>query len=530
MVGGARTGSGKTAAFALPLLHRLIEGGGKVRALVLAPTRELALQVSEAMSTYARGTPIRLLTIYGGTPYPPQLRALHRGVDVVVGTPGRVLDLAERGALDLSGIEVLVLDEADEMLHLGFIEDIERVLAMAPDERQVALFSATMPPPIRKVADAHLKNPVSVQVESRALSVDHVTQFYVRVPVRHKLDALQRLLDAEQCEAALVFARTKASCAQIADTLAQRGRSVDALHGDLSQAARERVLMRLRKKRLVVLVATDVAARGIDVNHISHVINYDLPHNAEAYLHRIGRTARAGRSGVAITLVPPKERRRMKFFENFLKTTIEELPVPTNADIARSQRKGLGRSLADVLGTDGVLDEERAWLKELAEENGLELEDVAAAAIRLLAASRGGSMVSAEAEAPKWTEKKDFGALNEVEIFLPIGSRMGVLPGDLVAALARQANVDGQNFGKISIHERKSFVAMPAAVADRILEVVSEIEVRNQKVALSKARLRPPGSEDFRGPPTKHRKGKPSGYGGDKRRSWKNNKGAKRHD
>ncbi|HJL49182.1 MAG TPA: DEAD/DEAH box helicase, partial [Polyangiaceae bacterium LLY-WYZ-15_(1-7)] len=314
VIGRARTGSGKTAAFGLPLLQRVVAtarpDSDGVRALVLTPTRELALQVTKALRSFAEGLPIEMVTVYGGAAYGPQLKALRRGVPIVVGTPGRVLDHVERGTLDLSALELLVLDEADEMLRMGFFEDVERVFERAPDSRQVALFSATMPPPIQAVAENRLPDPIEVQVEDSALSVDHIEQRGILVPERHKLDALERLLAAEPLTGAIVFCRTRAGCAETADALAKRGLSVDALHGDLNQAARERVLMRFRAGRLQVVVATDVAARGIDVDTVSHVITYDLPPAPEEYVHRIGRTGRAGRDGVAISLVTPRERGR----------------------------------------------------------------------------------------------------------------------------------------------------------------------------------------------------------------------------
>ncbi len=350
VIGRARTGSGKTAAFGLPLLQRLEAGGTHPRALLLTPTRELALQVTEALRSYAKGLPIRVVTIYGGTAYGPQLGALARGANVVVGTPGRVVDLAEGGKLDLSKVETVVLDEADEMLRMGFIEDIEKCLRATPDECQVALFSATMPPPIRRVADAYLKDAVTVQVEQAELTVDHIEQRWVVAEDRYKLDALVRLLAAEPRGTTLIFSRTREGAARMADALASRGQSVDALHGDLNQAARERVLGRLRSGKLDLLVATDVAARGIDVDHITHVVNLDLPPDRESYVHRIGRTGRAGRAGAAISLVLPGEVRRLRAFERTLRTRITQMDVPSDAVIARRTRERLVERLVGLAG------------------------------------------------------------------------------------------------------------------------------------------------------------------------------------
>lgn len=340
VIGGARTGSGKTAAFGLPLLENVKDGAGKApRGLILAPTRELAMQVTEALKTFAKNLPVKITTIYGGAPYDAQLRALRNGVTIVVGTPGRVIDHMNRKSLDLSKIEFLVLDEADEMLRMGFIEPVEEVLAQLPEKRQIALFSATMPPPIQRVAEKYLKNPVNIQVEdSGGLHVDHIEQRAIVVAHRDKIDALVRVLGSEPRGTTLIFARTRAGCAEVADELSRRGISADALHGDLNQAARERVLARMRAGRLDIVVATDVAARGIDVESITHVVNLQLPDDAEIYVHRIGRTGRAGRKGIAISFVTDRERHRLKQFQRTLGVQIDGMRVPSDAEIIGSQK------------------------------------------------------------------------------------------------------------------------------------------------------------------------------------------------
>jgi ATP-dependent RNA helicase DeaD len=402
VLGQARTGSGKTAAFALPMLQRLRTPGNGVRALVLAPTRELAVQVTKAIESFSEHMPVRVLSVYGGTSYGPQLQALSRGVDVVVGTPGRLLDLMDRGNLDLSRVEMLVLDEADEMLRMGFIDDVERIIAATPPGRQVALFSATMPTPIRRIAETNLNNPVLAQVEETALSSDHIEQRWMAVPQRHKLDALVRLLQGEGCVAVLVFCRTRRDCAEVADELAKRGLNSDALHGDLNQAARERVLQRFRDQRLQIVVATDVAARGLDIDHISHVVNLELPPDVETYVHRIGRTGRAGRLGIAISLINPADRRRVKMLERALQVEIRQVAVPSDADIHRAQRDGLRKELEVALADD--VDDARAWLMELCRETGWSEEDVAAAALKLVAqGARVELSAPAHENPPSWT-------------------------------------------------------------------------------------------------------------------------------
>jgi ATP-dependent RNA helicase DeaD len=386
IVARARTGSGKTAAFGLPLLERVKDSGKGVKALVLAPTRELASQVSEALETFATKMPLKTVTIYGGASYRPQLVALKKGVPIVVGTPGRLIDHLESGALDLSGLELIVLDEADEMLRMGFIDAVEQILAATPDTRQVALFSATMPPAIRRVADRYLKDPITVEADvARGTTVDHVRQRIVLVPQRFKAPALMRYLKGEDRGATLVFSRTRAGCGEIAGFLADNGIEAEALHGDLAQKERERVLGRLRSGRIGVVVATDVAARGIDVEGITHVVNLDLPDNPESYTHRIGRTGRAGREGTALTFITPRERGRVNFFRNKLGATFEDYVLPTDAAIARRERDVLVKSL------EGAGEAAKGWVEHMVEE-GQTAEDIAAAALEMLAKSQRVSL------------------------------------------------------------------------------------------------------------------------------------------
>jgi len=499
VVGGARTGSGKTAAFGLPLLERVKDGGKSVRALLLTPTRELCLQVTQALRSYSAGLGIKTLAIYGGTPYPPQLKALRSGVTVVVGTPGRVLDLIKRGALDLSSVEVMVLDEADEMLRMGFIDDVDSIIGATPEDRQVALFSATMPREIQRVAAKHLREPLQIQVESSKLSTSHIQQRWMRVPMRHRVDALARVLQTQERATALVFARTRADCAEIADALVGRGIAADALHGDLSQAARERVISRLRSRRLDLVVATDVASRGIDVNHISHVINLELPRDRETYVHRIGRTGRAGRDGLAITFVTPKFRHRVRGLARSLKVDIDEMPVPTDADLAARRRELLRTALEGAHRDEA--DPVTAWIDELREGTGWTDAQVAAAAVRLLAEDRDVSMAAAAEEGgdswirpPGRQEHKvrDDERSNEVEIFLHIGRIGHVRPADLVGALANEAGVPSHEIGRITVVDRKSFVGLPRDVAERLVQEFPVLTIRGVEVRVAIARPRVP--------------------------------------
>ena len=485
IIGGARTGSGKTAAFGLPLLHHVRDGGRAVRALVLAPTRELARQVADALDSFARHTPVKILPIYGGVGYRQQLMGLKSGVSVVVGTPGRVIDHIDSGALDLSALEMFVLDEADEMLNMGFIEDIERILAATPEGRQIALFSATMPPAIRRVAKRYLTDPAQVQVESQGLSASHVHQRWLRTSWKQKTDALARVLRAEAREATLIFARTRASVADLAAELNQRGFSTDALHGDLSQAAREMVLARLRARQVSVVVATDVAARGLDVDHISHVINYDMPDNSEAYVHRIGRTARAGREGWAITFVTGREQRRLKYLQQDLGERIERMSVPDDTQIAARQRASLIAELDEALDASGS-ERAEAWLADLLTETGWAADDVAAAALSLLALERNFDLRAAPPRpaAPIVAADVTFEQTNEVELFFPAGRRSGLRPADFVGALCGQYGLPANCIGRISIGGHKSFVGLPRSVAEDLLQAHAALEVRGSSYPL----------------------------------------------
>ncbi len=488
LIGRARTGSGKTAAFGLPLLERVKDGGSPPRALVLAPTRELALQVSEALQSFAVGLDVGIATVYGGAPYPPQLRALATAT-VVVGTPGRVLDHLRRGSLDPSAIEVFVLDEADEMLRMGFIDDVGELLAATPPGRQVALFSATMPPAIQRIAETHQRDAVEVQVESGALTVDHIQQAWMRVPRKNRVDALVRVLQAMSTDATLVFTRTRAGCAEVADELAKRGVAADALHGDLNQAARERVVERLRARRLDVVIATDVAARGLDIDHISHVVNLELPDDAETYVHRIGRTGRVGRHGMAISFATPKEKKRVHELARHLGANIPQIEVPSDADIAARRRDRLRSALATAMERPGQADAE-VWISELADDAGWTVEAIAAAALALLAERDGGSILATvDAEPPSWSKRPSERPVsnedsNEVELFFPIGRRDNVRPSDFVGALANEGGISGSRIGRIDIFDRKTFVGVPREVADTLLSKLRKIEIRGRQVPL----------------------------------------------
>jgi ATP-dependent RNA helicase DeaD len=538
IIGQARTGSGKTAAFGLPLLHSVIDAKRGVKALVMAPTRELALQVTDALESYSKHLNVRMVTIYGGAPYPPQLKALRSGVSIVVGTPGRILDHLERGSMDLSGLEMLVLDEADEMLRMGFIESIEKIMEATPDNRQIALFSATMPNAIKRVAERFLNNPVHVQVESGAMTTDHIHQRWMKVPNKHKKNALIRLLKAEDRGGTLIFCRTRRGCGETAEALIAQGVNADAIHGELSQAARERVLKRFRGKTLGTLVATDVAARGLDVSHITHVINFDFPGDPESYVHRIGRTGRAGAEGKAITFVTGAEQSKLRFLIKKAKTKIEQMNVPSDAEVAGAERGILVKELKKAIAKKNI-DEAREWLNKVLEEEELTLEDVAVAATMILAERQGISIGPAAKgqERPHWAKNEDergqrqdmprdnrgrldFSSVNEVEVFLSIGRVAGVGPGDIVGAIANEVGIPGGQIGKVSLFDHKTFVGLSKVNADQLLAAHDTLEIRGKHVNLKLASPRDSGGGGGGGRP-KQSWNKTFNDDGGAKRPWK---------
>ena len=395
VIGQAQTGTGKTAAFALPLLEKLDPALRQTQALVLTPTRELAVQVAEAVHSYAHGmVGITVLPVYGGAPIMPQIKRLERGVQIVVGTPGRLIDVLDRKSLRLDAVRMIVIDEADEMLKMGFIDDVEKILAAAPPARQIALFSATMPPEILRIAARHLPKAERIEIERKSIAPPDIEQRFVNVSEAQKLEALTQILELEENEAVLVFRRTKTGAAELAERLEGRGFAALAMHGDMKQSERESVIRRLRARQVEIVVATDVAARGLDVEQITHVINYDVPNDVEAYVHRIGRTGRAGRSGVAILFITPRERRMMREIERFTGTSIKPMKMPTRADIAARRVAQLKETIRQTIAA-GDLDLYVELVEQMVEEGTHDLAEIAAAAARLASV---GKPLAVEAE------------------------------------------------------------------------------------------------------------------------------------
>ncbi|MGN6337581.1 DEAD/DEAH box helicase, partial [Mycobacterium sp.] len=379
VVGLAQTGTGKTAAFAIPILSKIDVTSTATQALVLAPTRELALQVAEAFSRYGAHLPkINVLPIYGGSSYSVQLAGLRRGAHVVVGTPGRVIDHLERGTLDLSHVDYLVLDEADEMLTMGFAEEVDRILSETPEYKQVALFSATMPPAIRKITTKYLHDPLEVSTKAKTATAENISQRYIQVAGPRKMDALTRVLEVEPFEAMIVFVRTKQATEEVAEKLRARGLSAAAINGDIPQGQRERTVAALKDGSIDILVATDVAARGLDVERISHVLNYDIPHDTESYVHRIGRTGRAGRSGTALLFVSPRERHLLKAIEKATRQTLTEGELPTVEDVNAQRVAKFADSITNALASPGI-DLFRKLVQDYEREHDTPMADIAAA-------------------------------------------------------------------------------------------------------------------------------------------------------
>ena len=514
LLGQAATGTGKTAAFALPILQR-IGHAAKARpsALVLVPTRELAIQVGEAMQRYGKELRMSVLPVYGGQAIGPQLHALKRGVDVVVATPGRALDHIRRGTLKLNDVKVVVLDEADEMLDMGFADDLDAILTGTPKTKQTALFSATMPPRIRSIAHRHLQNPIEITIAKepvKAGTAPRVQQAAYVVARPHRGAALARVIDVVGAKSALVFCRTRLEVDEVTAMLTSRGHRAEAIHGGMSQGQRDRVMQAFKAGQTELLVATDVAARGLDIPQVSHVINYDLPSSAEVYVHRIGRTGRAGREGMAITILDPREQRLLRTIEQHTKARVVVLPLPRVADLRAKQLERVQAMMDEALH-DGHLDAFKPLVERLSTHQPT---DVAAAAIKLLVRaqgwdrpeqeipvvpprppdmarsiqhagraggpSRGGS--AAIDRQPARRLPRGGREAGMARLYVGAGHEAGIRPGDLVGAIANEANVHSNDIGSIEIEERFSIVDVPESLATRIIDLLGRARIKGRKV------------------------------------------------
>ncbi|MGL5809597.1 MAG: DEAD/DEAH box helicase [Nocardioides sp.] len=530
IVGLAQTGTGKTAAFALPILSRLDLAQKSPQALVLCPTRELALQVCEAFERYAAGiSGVHVLPVYGGQGYGVQLSALRRGVHVIVGTPGRIMDHLDRGTLDLSEIRVLVLDEADEMLKMGFADDVETILADTPEDKQVALFSATMPPRIRRISEKYLTDPVEVTIKNKTTTSANTRQRYLTVSYPQKVDALTRILEVENFEAMIVFARTKQATEQLAERLRARGFSAIAINGDMPQTVRERTIEQLRGGQLDILVATDVAARGLDVERISHVVNFDIPTDTESYVHRIGRTGRAGRAGDAISFVTPRERYLLKTIEKATRQALEPMALPTVEDVNSTRLSKFDDAITAALdaGTIGFF---RDVVGHYVREHDVPEVDVAAALAVVLQGDEP-LLMEPEPERPPRRERPDRGdqgterarrdarrprGRTDIEMItyrIAVGKRHRVEPRQIVGAIANEGGLSRNDFGHIDIRMNHSLVELPADLPAGAREALATTRISGKLIELAPdagAPLHHPGGHprrDFKKNKKKHRKG-----------------------
>ncbi|MYN29345.1 DEAD/DEAH box helicase [Duganella levis] len=520
VLGQAQTGTGKTAAFALPILARIDIKQTTPQALVLAPTRELAIQVAEAFQTYAKHIPgFHVLPIYGGQSYGPQLSALRRGVHVVVGTPGRVIDHLDKGSLDLSKLKTLVLDEADEMLRMGFIDDVERILQETPESRQTALFSATMPSAIRRIANTYLNQPKEVTVAAKTGTNENIRQRYWLVSGMHKLDALTRILEAENFDGMIIFSRTKLGTEELAQKLQARGFSAAAINGDIQQAQRERTVQMLKDGKIDILVATDVAARGLDVERISHVVNYDVPHDPESYTHRIGRTGRAGRSGEAILFITPREKGLLKMIERSTRQAIDQLELPTIQAVNDVRIAKFKQQITETLA-EGGLELFQSLIEDYEQEYNIPAVEIAAALAKLARGDvpllldkkqkteweeRPARPASASFDRPergdRFGDRAERGDRSErfpkkeriardsepgMRTYrIEVGYQHGVKPGNIVGAIANEGGIDSKNIGRIEIFDDYTVLDMPDTLSRESLEMMGGIRVAGQALRIS---------------------------------------------
>ncbi len=511
IIGQAQTGTGKTAAFALPLMSKIDVSNKTPQLLVLAPTRELAIQVAEAFQTYARHIPnFHVLPIYGGAAYDGQLRQLKRGVQVVVGTPGRVMDHIRKGTLKLNNLQALVLDEADEMLRMGFIDDVEWILEHTPDTRQIALFSATMPSVIRRVATKYLNSPTEIKIASKTSTATTITQKYWRVAGLHKLDALTRILEMQSFDAMLIFVRTKSATVELAEKLTARGYACEALNGDIPQQQRERTVDKLRNGKLDILIATDVVARGLDVERISCVLNYDIPYDTESYVHRIGRTGRAGRSGEAILFVSAREQRMLRMIENATKQKIEPMSLPSPKDINLKRVDTFKSKITEVL-KDTDLSLYMDLLVDYQKDQDCDPLHIAAALASIVQGNTPLLISEKESNGPiefgendgrsnrsdrgsergsrrERSERGPRPADSEMQRYvLSVGREHGVKPGNIVGAIANEANIDSKYIGQIEIRDESTLIDLPAGMPKNVLDILRKASVCGQKLNLKQS-------------------------------------------
>ena len=485
ILGHAPTGTGKTAAFALPLLSGINVQNKNIQVLTLTPTRELAIQVAEAFQHYASHIKgFHVLPIYGGQEYGGQIRQLKRGVQVVVGTPGRLMDHMRKGTLKLGGLQAVVLDEADEMLRMGFIEEVEWILEQTPDKRQMALFSATMPKQVERIAHRYLNDPAKISIKTRTATAETIRQRYFKVSGLHKLDALTRILEVESFDAILMFVRTKTATAELAEKLEARGYAAAAMNGDMAQKHREQTVERLKKGSLDILVATDVAARGLDVDRISHVINYDVPYDTEAYIHRIGRTGRAGRRGDAILFIAPRERRMLSAIEKATRQKIEQMVLPSTEVVNNKRIADFKQKITDTLAI-GELGFMQGLVEQYRQEHDVPAVEIAAALAKMNIGDKP-MLLGPDKNTGKVRMKPLRNAEGGAERYrIEVGHVHGVKPGNIVGAIANESSLDGAHIGGIEIEAEYSLVDLPAGMPKDIFMDLKKVRICGQAMNIS---------------------------------------------
>lgn len=484
VIGQAQTGTGKTAAFGIPIVERLKPLPPHVQALIMTPTRELAIQVAGEIGKIGAHKKLKVLPIYGGQPIDRQIRSLRMGVHVVIGTPGRLLDHLRRKTLVLDHVSIVVLDEADEMLDMGFIEDIEDILAKTPSSRQTLLFSATMPLPIKRLAEKYLKNPRMVTISKENLTVPLIQQYYYEIIQGSKVDALCRILDFENYESVIVFCRTKRGVDELVASLQMRGYFAEGLHGDMTQAQRDKTMSNFRLGETELLVATDVAARGLDIEKVSHVINFDIPQDPESYVHRIGRTGRAGREGKALTLIVPSEYRQLRLIERLIKYRIEKAPLPSFQDVIQQQSEQVKKTILNIIKENKLETYENIALQLLNEHSAVE---VISAAIKHMFEQKGVELTEADFSSGFNNTGASPGM---VRLFLTAGRQQNIRPFDLVKHISEEAGINPRSIGEISIYDKFSFVEVPEDVAFRVIHIMDRQFINGKRISVQLARAK----------------------------------------
>ena len=491
IIGQAQTGTGKTAAFGIPAIEKKISGK-KPHALILEPTRELAIQVSEEIGKLSKYKKCSVLTVYGGSSMERQIKALRTGTNIVVGTPGRVIDHLNRGTMSMSDVSIVVLDEADEMLDMGFIDDIEKILGMMPESKQMMLFSATMPPEIIKVAKRHMTDPVKIAINVKDIVAPKIKQVFYEVSERDKTEVLTRLLDVEAPELTLIFCHTKREVDEVAAELQHLGYNAGALHGDFTQSHREDMMSKFRSGEIDILVATDVAGRGIDVENISHVINYSIPQNPEGYIHRIGRTGRAGKSGIAVTFVTPRQYKQLQIIEKTAKTKLSRQKIPTALEVRKARQRQVKADISEMIENNKYLTYIQT-IKELSET--MDKEHIAAAALYL---AFGDIDI---AELPDQIAKVHDRGMTR--LFMTIGRKDKIQTSEILRSIAGEAGIPGKHVGKIDIMDNFTFVEVPSGIVEKVITAMNNAVIKGRKIKVEKAK---PQTKDSKYPAKKKRK------------------------